>query len=336
MIESYYLETHDGLFFAVKGLEHPPDRTIAVLRYVPDPNGERRKGGKNYRRLYHFHEQEQVIRTSYPQYIAYDPVFQTTLQSVPASMTRRIFDPRGRILEWQKASVLSAIEEDAYAFACLLQKEAQVPFSSLGITGSLLIGLHTEKSDLDAVAFGTEACQKIHQALRRLLDGESCAEVRRLDSKGLEELFAERVKDTHMDYRKFLQLEAQKVNQGSFRNRPYFIRFIREPHEADSAYGRRRYVPLGRAAVTASIMDDAESIFTPCRYRIADVKIIEGPQQIDMHEIVSFRGRFCEQARVGDSILASGTLERIEINTGEIRHRLLLGNSVEDTMAPIG
>jgi uncharacterized protein len=336
VIESYYLETLDGLFFAVKGLEHPQDRTIAVLRYVPDPkSGDRRKGKKIYRRLYHFQEQEQLIQTAYPQYIAFDPVFQATLQSVPGSMVRRIYDPRLRIQGLAQASARSAVEDDAYAFVCLLQEKTQVPFSALGITGSLLIGLHTAQSDLDVVAFGSKSCAMVHQALRRLLDDESGGELRRLDSRGLEELYAERVKDTHMDFRKFVELEKQKVNQGSFRNRPYFIRFIKKPHEVNMIYGQRRYNPLGRAAIKASIADDREAIYTPCRYQLADVRILDGPQQISPKEIVSFRGRFCEQARVGDSIMATGTLERIQSYSGEVWHRLLLGNDAKDTMHPI-
>jgi uncharacterized protein len=336
VIESYYLETLDGLFFAIKGLEHPADRTIAVLRYAPDPkSGDRRKGKKIYRRLYHFQEQEQLIRTAYPQYLAFDPVFQATLQSVPGSMVRRIYDPRLRIQELAQASIRSAVEDDAYAFICLLQENAQVPFSALGITGSLLIGLHTAQSDLDAVVLGAKSCEKVYQALRRMRDDASGGELRGLDSQGLEELYTERVKDTKMDFRKFVDLEKQKVNQGSFRNRPYFIRFIKKPHEVNLIYGQRRYNPLGRAAIKASITDDRESIYTPCRYQLADVRILEGPQQISPKEIVSFRGRFCEQARVGDVIMAAGTLERIQTTTGEVWHRLLLGNAVEDTMVPI-
>jgi uncharacterized protein len=336
VIESYYLETRDGLVFAVKGLEHPPDRTIAVLRYVPDPaGGDRRKGKKKYRRLYHFQEQEQLIKRAYPQYLTYDPVFQATLQSVPGSMVRRIYDPRIRIQELAQAAARSAVEEDVYDLVCLLQEKAQVPFSALGITGSLLIGLHTARSDMDIAAFGAKNCLKVYQSLRRLLEDESGGDLRRLDSQGLRELYAERVKDTHMDFRKFVDLEKRKVNQGTFRKRPYFIRFIKKTHEANLIYGQRRYIPLGNAAIEASIADDRESIFTPCRYQLTDVRILQGPKQISPKEIVSFRGRFCEQARVGDSIMAAGTLERIKSATGEVWHRLLLGNDAKDTMVPI-
>ena len=333
VIESYYLETQEGLFFAVKGLEHPPDRFIAVLRYAPDPEeGDREKGGKTYRRLYHFDEQEQLIRTAFPQYLVYDPVFQAKLQSVPRSMIRHIYDPRCRLQELAQELDKAPIEEDALAFTCLLQNEAQVPLSVFGITGSLLVGLHTGHSDLDVAVFGAENCRKVYQASRRILNSQSSAEFHRLDDRGLEELYAQRVQDTHIEFQEFAALEKQKVNQGIFRERPYFIRFVKEAHEAGGNYGQQRYTPLGRAAIKASIADDQDAIFTPCLYRLSGVRILEGPQVSNLNEIVSFRGRFCEQARPGDSVRAEGTLERIHNSTGDIRYRLLLGNFPEDSM----
>jgi predicted nucleotidyltransferase len=333
VVEGFYLETKDGSFFAVKGMEHPPDRRIAVLRYVPDASGgDRRKGDTSYRRLYHFDEQERLIRATCPQYLAYDPIFQTTLQSVPVDRVHAIYDPRRKFRELSEMNTRVAIEDDAFAFLRLLQYEARVPPSGLGITGSLLTGLYTEKSDLDAVVYGTENCNKVCQVLRRILDASQGGELQRLDAAGMEELFAQRATDTSMDYDAFLALEKRKVNQGLFRKRPWFVRFVKEAHEVSDIYGRLRYTPQGRAVITASIADDCEAIFTPCRYPLSAVRILEGPQVPDLREIVSFRGRFCEQARTGETVIASGTLERIEDNHGDIRHRLLLGNFREDGM----
>jgi len=336
VVESFYLETLDGLFFAVKGLEHPPDRRIAVLRYVPDgTTGGRRKADTFYRRLYHFDEQERLIRSTYPQYLAYDPVFQTTLQSVPLSMVRKVYDPRLRYVELAESGARTEIEDDAAAFLNLLQCEARVAPSALGITGSLLTGLYTEKSDLDVAVFGTENCRKVYAALAAILDAPPVAELRRLDAAGMEELFEQRSADTRMDHDAFLALEKRKVNQGLFRKRPYFVRFIQEARESKQAYGCLRYTPRGRAVIIASIADDRESIFTPCRYALSGVRILEGPPLSDLCDIASFRGRFCEQARTGETVRASGTLERIENDRGEIRHRLLLGNTAEDGMSVI-
>ncbi len=333
MIESYYLETQEGLFFAVKGVEHPADRIIAVVRYAPDEEkGNRRKGKQSYRRLYHFAEQEQLLKANYPQYLAYDPVFQTTLQSVPKTCILSAYDPRLRLQELMQKRRGEGIEEDAVAFACLLRAEAGVPSSAIGVTGSLLIGLHTESSDLDMAIFGRHECHRVYHALQRLLDVSQNAELRRLDSRGIEALFTQRTADTRMAFDEFIRLEKRKVNQGSFRNREYFIRFMKEAHEPSGIYSRQKYTPLGRVVIAARIADDQETIFTPCRYLLSDVRTLEGEAMPGPDEIVSFRGRFCEQAIAGEHIMAAGTLERVDSIHGDVRNRLLLGNSPDDTM----
>jgi uncharacterized protein len=331
--ESFYLETLGRLFFAVKGLEHPPDRWIAVLRYAPDPaHGDRMKAGESYRRLYHFAEQEQFLQECHPQYMAYDPVFHMILQSVPRSAVQRIHDPRSRLQELVQKPAMAGTEADAVAFARLLQETAGIPWSGMGISGSLLIGLHADSSDLDISVFGEQNCYRVYRALDKLLENRSGSELNRLDKQGMDELYVERSADTHMDFDEFLRLERRKVNQGRFRNRTYFIRFIKNAFEAEPIYGQLRYTKLGRIEITASIAADREAIFTPCRYLLSNVRSLEGRELTNLSEIVSFRGRFCEQAATGESVIASGALELIQNSHGRAWQRLLLGNSPEDRM----
>jgi predicted nucleotidyltransferase len=80
------------------------------------------------------------------------------------------------------------------------------------------------------------------------------------------------------------------------------------------------------------VTDASELIFTPCRYRLAAVQGVEGAAAQDVAEIVSYRGRFCEQAQAGDVIQARGTLERVQTKDGRVWHRLLLGNHPDDIM----
>jgi uncharacterized protein len=329
VIESYYLETQQGLFFAVKGWEHPLDRYLAVLRYAPDPvNGSRKKGDRLFRRFYHFGEQEEFIRKFCPECIAYDPIFQAVLQSVPRSLVRQVYDPRLH-LQQRASAPLKPIHRDAAAFTNLLMEAGQVSSSALGISGSLLIGLETDESDLDISVFGVENCRKVYGSLGRLLDSAAVPELRRLDSEGIEDLYGQRSPDTRMDFSEFAAAEQNKVFQGSFRGRPYFIRFIKEPNEMAQKYGDVRYTPLGRASITAWVADDRDAIFTPCRYALENSHTLEGLES-EIAEVVSFRGRFCRQAQKGDRVEAAGTLERLENFKGEIRHRLLLGTSADD------
>jgi predicted nucleotidyltransferase len=330
--EGFYLETEEGLFFAVKGFEHSPDRYIAVLRYAPDArNGTRWKNGISYRRYYGFSEQVQLLKKAYPRYLSFDPVFQAHLQSVPRPAVRAIYDPRDRFAELNRNFQPSRLEKDAADFLSLLQSESKVASNALGLTGSLLIGLHTEQSDIDAVVFGEGACRKVHQTLRRLIRNRSCPEIEGLDSAGMRELYTQRVADTPMEFDAFRELENRKVNQGRFRDRTYFIRFVRSSDE-EGAYGKSSYTPLGRAVITGTVTDDRDSIFTPCKYPLSGVRILDGPQVVSLDAIVSYRGRFCEQAFSGEAIKAAGTLERVLNSDGTLRYRLLLDNSYEDSL----
>jgi predicted nucleotidyltransferase len=330
-IESHYLETEEGLFFAVKGLIHPPDRIVGCLRYFPDPKGDRQKEGFHYTRLYHFAEQVQFLQEHYPQYLAFEPTIQATLQSVPLQAIRRVFDPRVRLQELSRQDERDPLEEDAWAFTNQLHEISGISPTSLGISGSLLIGLHLSRSDLDVTVHGAQNCRSLHQALRRVLLGTS-ENISRLDEQGMEALYTERSADTRMAHNQFFRSERDKVIQGQFQGRTYFIRFLKELEETGETYGSLRYSPEGKAEIQGVISDDQDAIFTPCRYALGDVNFLNGSPVNDLREIVSYRGRFCEQAWRGDTVQAFGTLELVRESSGRSWHRLLLGNHVEDTM----
>lgn len=331
LIESDYIETVEGLFFAVKGIVQPPHRVMAYLRYAPDPDGNRLRAGRTYRRLYHFGEQEKLLRTSYPQYLAYDPVTGLELQSVPHSAIARAYTARQGLQDLRQRSQLDSVEDDALAFAARLQQISDIPWSSLGVSGSLLIGLHTSTSDLDLTVHGEQDSWTLHRALFDHLNHDS-GDLRRLDEAGMRALYAERSADTHMSYADFIHSERLKVIQGRFRERTYFIRFLKEPAEYGEIYGDHQYTPLQRITIEAKITDHRDAIFTPCSYKISDVRIIDGEDIPEIAEIVSFRGRFCEQAWAGDGVCATGTLERVAHRSAQVWHRLILGGEFADTM----
>ena len=347
MMEGYYVESTDGLFFAVKGLIHPPEAVVAYLRYAPDPHGARAREGLPYRRLYHFEEQEELLRQRYPSYLFEDPVFGAQLQGVPKERVRRIHDPCQKLAELRRRDGRDDLEEKAVAFGDLLADRAKVPESSIGISGSILVGLHTPCSDLDAVVYGSENCRAVHGALQKLLDEPPLPpapllppkvggieggraprggrEVRRLNEEEMRELYASRSQDTPMDFEDFARLEGRKVIQGRFQDCEYFIRFVKMPAEVGENYGDRRYTSLGQAEIEATVADASQAIFTPCIYGVEDVKFTDGPEVGDVREIASFRGRFCEQAREGERVIARGKLERVVAKEGKVYHRLLLG-----------
>ena len=69
-IEGDYLETKENnLFFDIKGYHHPQDRKICFLRFYPDENGERKKEGKKYKKIYSLNERYLKLREEFPKYL---------------------------------------------------------------------------------------------------------------------------------------------------------------------------------------------------------------------------------------------------------------------------
>ena len=329
--EGDLLETTDNVLFDVKGLVHPPNRVVAFLRYVPDPNGDRKRDGMRYRKVYALSKRYALLRQVFPQYLVYDPVFNEHLCEVPVQAVKHHYQPTHGLRDLRYKDELDEVERTALRFVKLLKENAEVPWSKLGISGSILVKLHTPTSDIDPIVYGSENCYKIYSALRYILEDRKSL-VKPYSLKELKGLFDFRSKDTITSFEDFVRTDSRKVLQGKFMGRDYFIRFVKDWNEVKEQYGTILYKPEGYAKIKAKVVDDSEAIFTPCCYKIDNVKILEGPRVEPIEEIVSFRGRFCEQAKNGEVVIAQGKVEKVQREGNREHFRLLLGNKVSDHM----
>ncbi|MEM0489365.1 MAG: hypothetical protein QXT06_00775 [Candidatus Bathyarchaeia archaeon] len=331
-VEGYLIESVETIIFDVKGLVHPPDKVIAFPRFIPSPQGPRFRRKTPYRKIYSLNERFEFLAKNCPEYIIYDPIFDTKLCEVPVERIKRVYNPIEGLRKLKKKSTLKKIEKEALECLKTLKMESNVPWSSLGISGSILAGTYNESSDIDPIVFGSENCLKVHSTLRRLLE-EGDTPFKPYSIEDLRKLFNFRSKDTQMSFKDFIVTESRKVFQGKFMNRDYFIRFVKKPSEIVEKYGDTQYRNVGYARVEAVVTDDSEAIFTPCAYKIEDPKVLEGPKLQPILEIVSFRGRFCEQARKNEQILAQGKIEHVKnLRTKEEYYRLIIGNTPKDYM----
>ncbi|MBS7637657.1 nucleotidyltransferase domain-containing protein [Candidatus Bathyarchaeota archaeon] len=318
----------DGLIFDVKGFVHPPDRIVAYLRYLEEPSGDRRRGDKTYVKVYSLSERDRIIREKYPQYLFYDPVFGEYLEGVPHNAISKIYEPAAKVLELVKKPHLDQVEIQALEFLKILHDSSNV--GKLGLSGSILVGLHTENSDIDVIVYGRKNCLIVYESLTQLMqEGKS---VTSYSSSDLKRLYGFRFEAPQMPLEDFIRIERRKVSQGRFRGRDFFVRFLLDWDEVDEKYGDRIYTPCGYAKIRARVEDDLDSIFTPCRYEISQVEVLEGTNLTSITEIASFRGKFCEQAKKGEKIIAQGKVEKVIYKNGAEYFRLILGAKPSDFM----
>ncbi|UCH57632.1 MAG: hypothetical protein JSV18_01555, partial [Candidatus Bathyarchaeota archaeon] len=239
LIEGDYIETVEGLFFAVKGVHHPPDLVIAYLRYAPDPDGERERNGHRYRRLYHLDQTTKFLKKDYTQYLNSIERKALILQSVPRDRIARAYRPRERLVELL-SEPRTAVEQTTAKFVKTLIK-SDIPLEDLGGSGSTLIGVAQPDSDVDIVAYGAETGRSVYEALTGLREKE--AWIRPYDKESVRTVARSRWGDTGLDLEWMGEIEARKVLHGLVDGRDYFVRLVLKPDEFAEELASQ---PLGR------------------------------------------------------------------------------------------
>lgn len=331
--EGDLIKTGDNVIFDVKGLVHPPDKIVAFPRYIPDPSGIRGTPGETYTKVYNLAERFVYLQKIAPLLIVGDPVFGEKLCEVPIAQVTKHYDPIKTLAKLRKASKLMPLEQKVVMLAEELHDAASIPWSSIGISGSVMAGMFTLQSDIDPLVYGSQNSRKAYTALQNLLKTKT-SHFKPYTKAELGTLFDFRSKDTIMTLEDFEQVETRKAFQGKYNGTDYFVRFVKDWKETTEQYGDVCYQNAGYAKVAATVTDDSEALFTPCTYKLENVKVIEGPKLESIQEVASFRGRFCEQAKPGEKILVQGKVEQVtDKRQNRSYHRIIIGNQPADFMA---
>ena len=328
--EGDLIETEANLIFDVKGLVHPADRVVAFIRYFPDEKGERTREGKSFGKVYSLPKRYALLKERFPEYLVYDPVFDETLCEVPVDSVKKHYKPVEKLQELRMSKGLDPLQDKTLQFTGLLKESANIQWNAVGISGSIMVGLQTSESDIDPIVYGSKNCRRVYSALESMFENEH-ESVKPYTRQEMRLLFDFRSKDTEIGFEDFLRSESRKVMEGKFKGTDYFVRFVKDWNEIDENYGDVQYRNVGDAKVEATIINDSESTFTPCTYEIENVKPLGGSTIERIEEITSFRGRFCEQARRGETIIAQGKIERVTDRRQSKEHfRLLVGGRHSD------
>jgi predicted nucleotidyltransferase len=262
--------------------------------------------------------------------------WQMELQAVPNTLATP-HDPRKKLQEIQQMpdERLSTAAKNARDLAQLLQSKVPVP-SEIGITGSILVGLENAESDYDLVIYGRDNCKSIYSSMDSLFASDKGL-IRYTDAD-MPARYKWRAEGSGVSLEKFSVHDLRKTHQGRFHNMDFFLRYVQYPEEAGGNFATTRFSKVGKARVTGTVEDASLALFTPCTYRVT-ISSVEGNNTAPVNkqlitEIVSFRGRFCEQLITGESFRGQGILERVDTLDGS-HIRILLGNQPTDYLIKI-
>ncbi|MFX1485769.1 MAG: hypothetical protein ACFFBS_01450 [Promethearchaeota archaeon] len=327
-----FIQTSEDFLFCVVGYQHPKDRYTAYLKYVPSASG---KWGdqQHYRRVIPYYAAASVIdtfdflRKNYPKYLFQCPVRNIDFSAVPREDVKTYFYPEKKLVELCKKSNLDSLEERVIELVESLVDESGIPWDSMGITGSILIGIHNpEFSDIDLTVYGRENSLRVKKAVQGLIRTSKSG------FNGLDEAVASDWGDRKIGVfplgsKQTKVIFNRKWNFGVFKGTRFSIHPTRADKEISEKYGDKTYTGDDIVKIRAKVSDDIDSIFNPCYYRLADVEVLEGPQLKDIIEVVSYEGVFCDIAHKGEIIIAKGKLEKVlDKRNGEVFHRILVGS----------
>jgi len=326
--------TKEGFIFNVFGYEHPDDRVFAFLKYIPARfkeffhmeflqrtwqygatqlfRAEKLYTAQNYQGFL------QTFRDRFHDFVYYCPFRKKDLISAPLTSVGKIYVPSICLRSLENLENRDDLQEDSLDFINLLSSESGIGSQNFGIHGSVALGMHTMKSDIDVVVYGAENYRTLEKTVERLVEA------------GV------------LSYQFNNRLDAARHFKGRFGKRVFMYNAIRKPEEINMKYGTFMYSPIVSVKFNCLIKGDAEAMFRPAIYEIDDYTPANEKSQLQEEQtptyVVSMVGCYRNVARRDDRIRVSGMLERVEnLKTGDCFHQVVVGtgNSEDESIWPI-
>lgn len=315
---------NQGKVFVTLGYIQPSDRVLSFLKYVPDKEGKWQAGDTRYRRIFWGSVDSTVDGISLlPQdYTIFDSHFQTDLVEPPRAMIKDYFSPEQRLVEIVEEPK-DVLEELVQKAAETLHDELKLPFSNLGISGSILWKAHNPNySDINMNIYGFKESWTLQENYASLENKEAQTRLRNLPEwdHGIERV-KKRIPFLDMSDLQELFSRRQAL---CVRDRCIGITPILKPEEVPIDYGSESYTTIKQNPVKLSmVVENADyGIFHPAIYTTQPIMIDE----ISVTRIMIYDGAFGGLFTNGDRIEVSGTIQRVNRSGSDDEyHQIMIG-----------
>jgi predicted nucleotidyltransferase len=292
-----FIETIDGLIFAVVWPLLEDDKVLCFLRYRKDRNGFTK---------YDTQAANAFLKAFYPDYLIHSYQLDADLHAVARERILQHYVPQERLRQLRTMTPADTLEHEV-AELCRLLGDQGVGLEQLGLTGSVLIGAQRADSDIDLVCYSRAAFTETRKAIQALLHAGQLQNLSEQDWQA-----SYRRRDCTLSYADYCWHEQRKYNKALINGRKFDISLLPTDSQADG----RQYRKCGKMTVIAKVIDATYAFDYPAVY------LIDHPY---VNAIVCFTATYSGQAFAGETINAAGILEQND--QGPLR--LVIGASRE-------
>jgi len=292
-----FIETPDGLLFAVLSGIEEAGRIPAYLRYRRTPKGLQKIATP---------EVPEILGDHGPRFY-FDSVSRAIrLQGVAGGDVHRVFRARERTFQIVNDEPSDPISEAAQKLLRFLLDDTIRP-EMMGVTGSLLIGAQTPQSDIDLVVYDRMSFDRVRN---RVLEGIQTATLEELSPKDWLEAHARR--GASLTFEEYLWHEQRKGNKALVDGIKFDLTLLDSSQEEPEPAKTK----AGSMDLRATVTDATEAFGFPARYRVDHPEIFE---------VLAFSQTYAGQAIEGERIWVQGRLEILPSG----RQRIVVGQDRE-------
>ena len=294
-----FIGINNKLFFAVVNEYQEDNHALTFLRYMKDNAGTHKLTTK---------KAEKIIRDTYPEFQFDSYYADIVLHGIPINLIKEIYYPEQTVTRLLNMESPDNKQSDAIGIINTLLA-AGFKKDYMGITGSIMLGMHNENSDVDIIIYGREQFLKIRKYIKNSLDKVG---INSLTQAMWKDAYERR--DCALSFNEFYSHEKRKFNKFIYGKSKVDISAI--PKKGEKYEESGPYKKINKDEISSIVTNDTYAYDFPARYLINHNMI---------KEVVSYTATYTGQARKGEKIEAAGFVE--EDRDGV--YRLLVGTSRE-------
>ncbi len=291
-----FLETAEGLLFAVVAAQLEHDKCLCFLRYVKQ-NGQWQK--------YATDDANVFLQQNYPEYLHYSQQLDAELHAVAVDRVSQHHCPRRRLHSLLTQPPDDAVEQDLHQLAQLFYHH-KLDLTEIGITGSLLAAVHNTRSDIDLVCYEHATFEHARLLIEQLINQGLLSA---LSESDWHESYQRR--DSELSFTEYVWHEQRKFNKAVINGRKFDLSLVNK-----NPVSTERYRKLSTIKLCCQVSDDSQAFAYPAQL---------GLNHPEITSVVSFTATYNGQAFLGETVEISGLLEQNESG----QKRIVVGSSRE-------